>query len=58
MRRGVLWALLLSFLLAGCAPAMSLFCLGFVERLLDLSENQASNGKEMVANETADCCTG
>ena len=44
--------------LAGCAPALSLFCLGFVERLLELSENQASNGKEMVANETADCCTG
>lgn len=44
--------------LAGCAPGLSLFCLGFVERLLELSENQASNGKEMVANETADCCTG
>ena len=40
------------------AHQLSLFCLGFVERLLELSENQASNGKEMVANETADCCTG
>ena len=44
--------------LAGCAPALSLFCLGFVERLLELSENQASNGKEMVANETAEPAEG
>ena len=44
-----------------CWPAahqLSLFVLGLLERLLELSENQASNGKEMVANETADCCTG
>lgn len=44
--------------LAGCAPALSLFCLGFVERLLELMEGQASNGKERVAHEVADCCTG
>ena len=44
--------------LAGCAPALSLFCLGFVERLLELMKDQASNGRERVAHEAADCCTG
>lgn len=44
--------------LAGCAPALSLFCLGFVERLLELMEGQACNGKERVAHEIADRCTG
>lgn len=43
--------------LAGCGPALSLFCPGFVERLLELTEDQADKGKEMVAHETADCCT-
>jgi len=44
--------------LAGCAPALSLFCLGFVERLLELMKDQACNGRERVAHEAADCCTG
>lgn len=44
--------------LAGCAPALSLFCLGFVDRLLELTENQDGKGKEMVAHEATDCCTG
>lgn len=43
--------------LAGCAPALSLFCLGFVERLLELTEDQADKGKEMVTHEAADRCT-
>jgi len=44
--------------LAGCAPALSLFCLGFVERLLKLMKGQTCNGKESAAHEIADCCTG
>lgn len=44
--------------LAGCAPALSLFCLGFVERLLELMKGQTCTGKERVAYEAADCCTG
>lgn len=44
--------------LAGCAPALSLFCLGVVERLLELTENQTDKGKEIVAHEAVDCCTG
>ena len=44
--------------LAGCAPALSLFCLGFVEQLLKLMKGQAGNGKERIAHEVADCCTG
>lgn len=44
--------------LAGCAPALGLFCLGFVERLLELMKGQLCNGKERVAHEVEDCCTG
>ena len=44
--------------LAGCATALSLFCLGFVERLLELMKGQDCNGKERVAHEVADRCTG
>ena len=44
--------------LAGCAPALSLFCLGFVEQLLKLMKGQAGTGKERIAHEVADCCTG
>lgn len=44
--------------LAGCAPALALFCLGFVERLLELMKGQECNGKERVAHEVADRCTG
>lgn len=43
--------------LAGCASALSLFCLGFVERLAQM--NAKSEGEEEVfAHETADRCTG
>lgn len=44
--------------LAGCAPALSLFCLGFVERLLALASTQLTQGKEVGAREAADRCTG
>lgn len=43
--------------LAGCAPALSLFCLGFVERLLSLLNDPENKGKEMSAHEIADRCT-
>nr|WP_325299473.1 hypothetical protein [uncultured Dysosmobacter sp.] len=43
--------------LVGCAPALSLFCLGFVERLLLLLNDPANKGKEMSAHEIADRCT-
>ena len=42
--------------LAGCTPALSQFCLGFVERLLALSNDTTNNGKERIAHETAYCC--
>lgn len=44
--------------LAGCAPALSLFCLGFVERLLELIKNQNCSAKEGIEDEVADSCTG
>lgn len=44
--------------LAGCTPALSLFCLGFVERLLELIKDQTGGGEEVVIHEIADCCTG
>ncbi len=44
--------------LAGCASALSLFCLGFVERLLELMNEQITSGKEMFVREIDDCCTG
>lgn len=44
--------------LAGCAPALSLFCLGFVERLLALAGAQLARGKEVSSREAADRCTG
>lgn len=44
--------------LAGCAPALSLFCLGFVERLLALAGVQPTQGKKVSSREAADRCTG
>ena len=44
--------------LAGCAPALSLFCLGFVERLLALAGTQLAQGEEVSTCEAADRCTG
>ena len=43
--------------LAGCAPALSQFCFGFVERLLSLLNAPANQGKEMITHEIADRCT-
>lgn len=44
--------------LAGCAPALSQFCFGFVERLLSLLNDPANQGKEMITHEITDRCTG
>lgn len=44
--------------LAGCAPALSQFCFGFVERLLSLLNAPANQGKEMITHEITDRCTG
>lgn len=42
--------------LAGCTPALSLFCLSFAERLLSLANPPITDKKEMIAHETADRC--
>lgn len=44
--------------LAGCAPALSLFCLGFVEHLLVLMKDPANKVRKEGTHETADRYTG
>lgn len=44
--------------LAGCAPALSLFCRGFVEHLLTLMQDPNNKMREARACEAADRCTG
>lgn len=43
--------------LAGCTPARTTFCLGFVERLQLLADIQLTQGKELTAHEAADSRT-
>lgn len=44
--------------LAGSESALSLFCLGFVERPLALTNTQLAQGKEVRGHEATGCCTG